>query len=152
MNKIKFEEIQDTELAATIAQFQVAMALETENLALEPSIVTAGVLAVIQDPRKGTYYCAKIDDVVVASLLCVPEWSDWRNKTVIWIHSVYVMPEHRGQGVFKEMYSHLKNMVCDTKEFAGLRLYVDKNNKNAQQVYHSLGMSNNHYTMFEWLS
>jgi len=32
-----------------------------------------------------------------------------------------------------------------------LRLYVDKRNIRAQQVYESLGMNGEHYTTYEWM-
>jgi ribosomal protein S18 acetylase RimI-like enzyme len=31
----------------------------------------------------------------------------------------------------------------------GLRLYVEKNNSAAQRAYEHLGMTNNHYDLFE---
>ena len=34
---------------------------------------------------------------------------------------------------------------------AGLRLYVDKTNRVAQQVYDALGMTAEHYDLYEWL-
>lgn len=134
-----------------IADFQVKMALETENLQLDPPTVLKGVTAVMDDPSKGKYWVAEVDGVVVGCLLTVNEWSDWRNGTVLWIHSVYVLPEHRQHGVFKSLYNHLKTMVSESPDLRGLRLYVDKTNEKAQKVYESLGMSGEHYHLFEWL-
>ncbi len=136
----------------TIADFQVKMAFETENgLKLDPPTVTKGVSAVIDDPGKGKYWLAEVNGDVVGCLLTVPEWSDWRNGTVLWIHSVYVKPEFRKHGVFKALYSHLKDMVQGTNDLRGLRLYVDKTNDRAQKVYEALGMNQDHYSLFEWM-
>ena len=33
----------------------------------------------------------------------------------------------------------------------GLRLYVDKRNQAAARVYEKLGMTREHYDLFEWL-
>ena len=33
----------------------------------------------------------------------------------------------------------------------GLRLYVEKKNQPAQKVYRKLGMSDEHYHLFEWM-
>lgn len=134
-----------------IADFQVKMANETEDLKLDPPTVTKGVTAVLDDPSKGKYWLAERAGQVVGCLLTVPEWSDWRNGTVLWIHSVYVHPDHRKAGVYKKLYLHLKQMVEESTEFRGLRLYVDKSNSNAQKVYESLGMSGEHYHLYEWL-
>jgi len=135
-----------------IKDFQIKMALETENLVLDESIVEKGVLAVFEDESKGTYYVAEIDGIVVGSLLTTYEWSDWRNGRVLWIQSVFVMPEHRGKGIYSMLYDHIKNLVKSKKlDFRGIRLYVDKTNQNAQKVYEKLGMENHHYEMFEWM-
>lgn len=135
----------------TIADFQVKMALETENLKLDPPTVEKGVTAVLDDPGKGKYWLAEVNGEVVSCLLTVPEWSDWRNGTVLWIHSVYVKPELRKAGVYKKMYTHLRDMVQESKEYRGLRLYVDKTNERAQKVYEALGMNGEHYHLYEWL-
>lgn len=136
----------------TIADFQVKMAFETENgLKLDPPTVNKGVSAVMDDPSKGKYWLAEVDGNVIGCLLTVPEWSDWRNGTVLWIHSVYVDPNFRKHGAFKALYNHLKEMVQTSPELRGLRLYVDKSNARAQEVYQKLGMSDDHYSLFEWM-
>ncbi len=135
----------------TIADFQEKMALETENMKLDPPTVRRGVTAVMDDPSKGKYWVAEIDGKVAGCLLTVPEWSDWRNGTVLWIHSVYVTPEFRKHGVYKSLYTHLKEMVNESQDLRGLRLYVDKTNLKAQKVYENLGMSCEHYQLFEWM-
>jgi ribosomal protein S18 acetylase RimI-like enzyme len=134
-----------------IAEYQVKMAWETEQLKLDPPTVELGVSAVFDDPSKGKYWLAEINGEVVGCLLTVPEWSDWRNGTVLWIHSVYIKPEFRKHGVFRKLYTHLRNMVEGSKELRGLRLYVEKANHNAQKVYESLQMSGEHYHLYEWL-
>ncbi len=132
-----------------IAGFQQKMALETENYHLDTKIVTNGVLAVFDDTNKGKYYIVEEDGKVIASLLTTYEWSDWRNSKVIWIQSVYVLPEYRKKGVFKLMYSEIKKIVKSSLEFSGIRLYVDKTNLNAQKVYTKIGMQGEHYRLFE---
>lgn len=134
-----------------IAEFQCKMALETENMKLDPPTVNKGVSAVFDDPGKGKYWIAESDGEVVGCLLTIPEWSDWRNGTVLWIHSVYVVPAFRKNGVFKKLYQHLRKMVSDSPELRGLRLYVDKTNVSAQKVYEALEMSGEHYHLYEWM-
>jgi GNAT superfamily N-acetyltransferase len=136
--------------APTIVRFQILMARETEALELDPATVGRGVQAVFDDPAKGGYWVAEADGQVVGSLLTIPEWSDWRAATVLWIHSVYVLPERRGQGVYRALYEHLRRRVESSPDLAGLRLYVDRRNTAAQRVYQQLGMSREHYEMFEW--
>lgn len=133
-----------------IISFQLAMALETEGLALEKKILTNGVKAVFDNPSKGRYFVAESDGMIIASLLITYEWSDWRNLHVWWFQSVYVLPEYRRKGVFRQMYSLVKNQA-EEKGAAGLRLYVETNNVPARKTYEALGMSSEHYTMYEWL-
>ncbi len=81
-------------------------------------------------------------------MLVTLEWSDWRNKHVGWIQSLYVVPEHRSKGIFRSMFATLEEKVV-LGDFAGLRLYVDKTNSSAKEVYRNLGMNGEHYEIFE---
>jgi ribosomal protein S18 acetylase RimI-like enzyme len=42
-------------------------------------------------------------------------------------------------------------MVLESDDLNGVRLYADKTNLPAQQTYESLGMNQDHYSMFEWM-
>ncbi len=132
-----------------IADFQILMAEETEGMALDPETVSRGVGTVFSDPSKGFYVVAKVDERIVGSLMITYEWSDWRARTVWWIQSVYVIPEFRRQGVYKQMYEWLLKTIEGDDSIGGIRLYVDQTNQNAQRVYESLGMDGNHYRFYE---
>jgi GNAT superfamily N-acetyltransferase len=136
--------------APSIIDFQLNMALETEHLKLVPETVTKGVNAVFQDPSRGKYYVADANGQVVASLLITYEWSDWRNSNVWWFQSVYVLPDFRRQGIFRKMYTFIKNQAIE-QDIAGLRLYVETKNIRARKTYESLGMSSEHYSFYEWM-
>ena len=137
--------------AAAIVDFQIRMARETEGMELDLPTVSRGVQAVFDDPAKGQYWVADLDGRVVGSLLTTYEWSDWRNGTVIWVQSVYVPPELRRSGIYRRLYEHLRERVLASPGLMGIRLYVDRRNAAAQGVYERLGMSREHYEMFEWL-
>lgn len=148
---MKIKEVVNISELDFIIRAQVAMAKETENLDLDKSVVTKGVHNLFDQPKYGKYYIALVDDQIIASLLTTYEWSDWRNGICLWIQSVYVLPEHRGNGVYRSMYNYLKEIVEQNKDYTGLRLYVDKTNLNAQKVYEKCGMSKEHYELYEWL-
>jgi len=148
MIEIRKGRLSDTE---RIVELQLQMAQETEGLQLDKTLVRNGVDGVFHEPTRGTYWIAQEKDKVLAVLLAIPEWSDWRNATVLWIHSLFVIPEAREKGVFKKLYLNLKKQVEQSPELAGIRLYVDKQNKPAQQVYEKLGMNKYHYELYEWL-
>ena len=136
---------------ASIVDFQLLMATETEEILLDKNVVTKGVSAVLNDRLKGQYYIAELEGKVVSSLLTTFEWSDWRNGTVLWIQSVYVLQEFRRKGIYRSMYSFIKEEVLNDVNLKGIRLYADKSHYPAQKTYKSLGMSPDHYVTFEWL-
>ena len=138
--------------AADIVDFQLRMADETEGIALNRPAVEEGVQAVFDDPRKGAYWIAEVDGDTAGCLLTVPEWSDWRNGTVLWVHSVYVVPAARRRGVFRKMYEALKVTVDTSPDLHGIRLYVATENTGAQRTYRMMGMDDGRYHLFEWMS
>lgn len=134
--------------AEEIARFQVDMAKESEGLSLDYERVLRGVAAVLDDEVKGRYVIAKVGGVVVACLMLTREWSDWNCCWYWWIQSVYVIPAFRGRGIYRAMYGK----VLELARAAGVsqvRLYVDKDNSTAQEVYENLGMAECHYCMYE---
>lgn len=135
----------------SIVEFQLSMARETEAVMLDRNTVEKGVTAVLKDSSKGIYYVAEADGIVIGSLLTTYEWSDWRNGTVLWIQSVYVVPEFRRKGVYSKIYEYVKNRVLESNHLKGIRLYADKKNSGALLVYRKLGMNPDHYITFEWL-
>ena len=133
-----------------IAQFQQAMAMETEGRTLDPSVSAKGITAIFDDPIKGFYIVAESDtDEVVGSLLITYEWSDWSNANHWWIQSVYVDAAWRRRGVYRTMYEHILAMTEGRSDICSIRLYVERTNTTAQQTYKSLGMSHSHYDMYE---
>jgi RimJ/RimL family protein N-acetyltransferase len=137
--------------AAAIAGFQLLMARETEGLELDRATLDCGVAAVFADPARGAYWVAERGGAIVGSLLTTHEWSDWRDGTVLWIQSVYVVPEERGRGVYRALYERVRRQVEESPGLKGIRLYVDRRNAAAQRVYERLGMSREHYELFEWM-
>ncbi len=61
--------------AEIIADFQIKMALESENYKLDKKTVSNGVKAVFKDNTKGKYYVCKYNDNIIASLLTTFEWT-----------------------------------------------------------------------------
>ncbi len=140
--------------APAIVDFQLRMAHETEELGLDPEILSRGVAAVFTDPGKGRYWIAERGGETIETVGCLLttfEWSDWRNGVILWVQSVYVVPEERGRGVYRALYERVKRQVEESPELKGIRLYVEKRNAAAQRVYERLGMSREHYDLFEWL-
>ena len=147
--KIKYEvSVGNAADIESIAQFQVDMALESEGTVLDKARVLQGVTAAVNDVAKGTYLVCRANGDAISSLMLTREWSDWNNQWYWWVQSVYVMPAHRGKGVYKAMYEKVKKMAAE-HHVTQIRLYVDKTNHSAQQVYKKTGMQECHYLMYE---
>jgi len=111
-----------------IIEFQQKMALETENVQLDTAVLAQGLKLLFEDPARGNYYVAADNREVIGCMMTTYEWSEWRCGNVLWIQSVYIVPSHRGRGVFKKMYEYIKGMVTPGSGYTGIRLYVDKTN------------------------
>lgn len=134
---------------ACIAAFQARMAEETEAKHLDPATVRAGVAAVLADPRHGFYLLAECGGEVVASLLVTFEWSDWRNGRFFWIQSVYVLPSHRRQGIYRALHADVRRRAQAAGDVVGLRLYVERENAHARATYDAVGMEETPYRLYE---
>jgi ribosomal protein S18 acetylase RimI-like enzyme len=133
---------------AALVEFNLAMAFETEGKTLDTERLRRGVEAVLSDPKRGFYIVAEDDGHIVGGLLVTFEWSDWRDAWFWWVQSVYTRPEARGRGVYRRLYEHLKAKSVG-KNVCGFRLYVEIENKLAQDVYERLGMHRSAYLMYE---
>lgn len=132
-----------------IAEYNYRMALETENIKLDKKKVLDGVRHAINDQSKATYYLYEIDDKVAGQLMITKEWSDWRDGYFWWIQSVYVNEQYRRRGIFRELYKYVEKLVERDSSACGIRLYVEKNNKRAQNTYKSMGMEETNYLLYE---
>ena len=144
---IRKAEIKDLD---RIVEFNYNLAFETEDKALDKNILNKGVKALLEDKSKGVYHVCEVNGEVVGQIMYTYEWSDWRNGLFIWVQSVYVDKEYRGQGVFKRLYNHIKEMCDNDENICGIRLYVEFENQNAQKTYESLGMEKCNYYMYEY--
>ena len=127
---------------AFIVESNIAMALETEGLALD-------VGAVLANDSLGFYLVAETDGNPAGQLMVTYEWSDWRNGLWWWIQSVYVRPEYRRRGVYTALHRHVAEAAQAAGGVCGIRLYVEQDNTTAQQVYESLDMYRTRYQMYE---
>jgi GNAT superfamily N-acetyltransferase len=141
------------EEASLIRDFQLEMAMESERLRLDPEVCARGVRAVFDDPTKGRYWVAESVETkeVLACTLLQSEWSDWRARTVIWIHSLYVRPAYRGRGIYRAMFEAIQARARGDDQVGGIRLYVDRSNSTAIPIYEKLGMTREHYHLYEWM-
>lgn len=135
--------------ADAIVAFNAAIAEETEGQPLPPATIARGVRHLLSDPTLGVYYLAERDGSPVGQLLITYEFSDWRDGVFWWLQSVYVAPAARRTGVYRALHAHVAAEARAAGNVCGLRLYTDKNNAVAQEVYRRLGLRPARYVMYE---
>jgi GNAT superfamily N-acetyltransferase len=144
---IRFAKRED---AAALVEFNQAMALETEGKRLDGKTLKSGVEAVLQDAGKGFYVVAEDEtEQICGGLMVTYEWSDWRAAWFWWIQSVYILPEWRGRKIYSKLYAFVKGKARERGDVCGIRLYVERENRNAQAVYEKLEMRQSHYLIYE---
>ncbi len=135
--------------ASTLARNNIALARETEQRELSLARVRAGVKQALE-PESGAQYFVAVEDYdLVGQAMITREWSDWRDGEFWWIQSVYVNPDYRGRGIFRELYRHIRELAEGSRRVCGLRLYVDVDNHAAQEIYHRLGLAETAYRLLE---
>jgi GNAT superfamily N-acetyltransferase len=136
------------EEAETVARFNVLLAKESENEELEYRTVLKGVRTLLLDERKGFYLVALEKGQVIGQVMVTFEWSDWRNRNIWWLQSVYVDKAWRKKGVFRDLYEEV--WLRAAKEGVGLlRLYVHGANRRAIEVYRRMGLEKSPYTVYQ---
>ncbi len=133
----------------TLVGFNCRLALETEKKQLDPQTVDRGVSAALEDPSRLRYWVAEHEGQIVGQAAITREWSDWRNGWLWWLQSVYVHVEHRGAGVFRALFDHIRQEAHAQRDVVGLRLYVEVDNEPARKVYQALGLQPGGYLVFE---
>ncbi|MEM7261024.1 MAG: GNAT family N-acetyltransferase [Planctomycetota bacterium] len=125
------------------------MARETEDKELDPATLQSGIATALADPSLGFYLIAEIDGDDAGTLMVTREWSDWRNGLFWWIQSVYVLPRFRGRRAYSALHHAVVDRARDHGNIQGVRLYVDRENQHAREVYQRLGMDHSNYDMME---
>jgi ribosomal protein S18 acetylase RimI-like enzyme len=135
--------------AEGIADFNSKMAVETENHHLDPELIGGGVSRLLADNRHGRYWVADLDGSVVGQIMVTYEFSDWRNGVIWWIQSVYVRKDMRRKGIYTSLYRHVETLARADDNVVAIRLYVDRDNKRAQDTYRKLGMDMTDYLVMQ---
>ena len=133
----------------TIVEFNFQLAHETESRQLYRSTLTDGVRQLMLKPERGRYYVAVHDGAVVGQVMHTHEWSDWRNGDIWWLQSVYVHPDFRRRGAFRQMFEHVTQIARDSEDVVAIRLYMERDNNGAQATYTDLGFKDPGYKVFE---
>ena len=145
--KVKIREAEKTDIPI-LAQHNQALANETENIELSTKTILSGVSKAL-DREDCHYFVAELNGEVVGQTMITYEWSDWRNGLFWWIQSVFIDQQHRRKGVFGKLYQRVTELAKEQPDACGIRLYVERENTNAQKTYHALGMIETEYNLLE---
>lgn len=145
--------VRDARLADldAIVEYNARLAEETEAKRLDPGVLRDGVARALTDPDRLRYWVAEGAGRVIGQTAITREWSDWRNGWLWWLQSVYVHADHRGLGVFKALYGHIRGQALAAGDVIGIRLYVEDENHRARESYRALGMADAGYSVLEEL-
>ena len=125
--------------AGAIAQNNVDLRLETENISIDFDLVLKGVKALIDNDKQGFYLIAKEQGTVIGQVMVTHEWSDWRNKDIWWLHRVFVQKSSRYKGVFTRLLEEIRSQARDNNVYA-LRLYLHNTNNEVVSIYKKRGI------------
>ena len=132
-----------------LTDFNCRLAAETEDKPLDSNTVRSGVTRGLSVGDEVRYFVAETGETIVGQLMLTREWSDWRDGWIIWLQSVYVRADYRGQGVFRQLLDHVKSRLQTDADVACLRLYVEEGNDAAKSTYTRLGFKDTGYDVME---
>jgi GNAT superfamily N-acetyltransferase len=132
----------------SIAENNLLLAKESEDINIEYKTVLEGVKNIITDKQKGIYLIAEENNKIIGQIMITYEWSDWQNKNIWWLQSIYIPKSWRKKGVFKKLLKTIKERAIKNKVDT-LRLYVYSNNINAKKVYNQVKMIKKSYDFYQ---
>jgi len=133
--------------AEAIAQNNVDLRLETENISIDFDLVLKGVQALINNRERGFYLVAKEQDAVIGQLMVTYEWSDWRNQDIWWLHRIFVQKSSRHTGVFTRLFEKIRLQARKNNVYA-LRLYLHELSNEVGVTYKKLGMTSSPFSIY----
>lgn len=133
----------------TIIDFNLALALETENRVLDEQVLRQSIRSILQNPQKGVYILAFLGQEVVGQIMYTYEWSTWRNANFMWLTDLYIPPQHRKKGIFKHLCKYVMDLYRQDPHVVGLRFCVDKDNTAVVPLYQKAGWKEGNYNLWE---
>ena len=135
--------------AEDIAKFNVIYAKKIADKNINLQTTKEGVHQVFSRFNNGFYIVAEIEGKIVGQTMITREWSDWNNGAFYCVQGIYINHVENEEFIHDAIYEKAKSLAKEHAEVCGLRLYVDKNDKESQKMYENLGMSLTPYLLYE---
>ena len=124
--------LEDSEV---LVEFACKLAFDTEDKTLDRPLVKNAIERCISNPKLGCYFLAwdenDPDKTPIGTTMLTYEMSVPLGGLIHWIQSVYVNSEHRNKGVFRKLYTHVKERAQADPLVKCVRLYVELENFTA---------------------
>ncbi len=133
-----------------IVDFNHRLAAESEDKILDREVLAAGVRRGFEHRELCRYFIAEVAGQPAGMTMLTYELTDWQDGVIWWLQSVYVHPQYRRLGVFREIFSHVKKLALNHPDARALALYCKKDNHRALKTYESMGMVNGNYEVLEY--
>jgi ribosomal protein S18 acetylase RimI-like enzyme len=86
--------------------------------------------------EKGKILLFDLNDETIGYSILINYWSNEYGGNILFIDEIYILPEHRNNGIATSYFAWLKTQMKDTK---ALQLEVIPGNQNALRLYIRLG-------------
>lgn len=103
-----------------------------------PSEVTGRLIAGLQAHPTTLVFLAFLDDIAVGIATCFVGFSTFAARPLINVHDLFILPEHRGQGVGRALL-RATEVEANERGCVKLTLEVWENNRRARRMYEHFG-------------
>ena len=130
---------------STLVNFTSREAEEAEGSNKDFKQLEKGIRTALENPSIAVYWMLFDEtDWPIGSISALREWSDWNAGYYWWIQSIYIVPEHRGQGHISKLLDAVAKEIRNQNGLE-LRLYVHRNNTRAIRAYEKVGFGKSPY-------
>lgn len=84
-------------------------------------------------------YVFEENNTIIGYSMIAKSYSTEFGGICIWIEDIYIMPEHRGNGIATRFFKYIEKIYCNIA--VRYRLEAEKENKNAVLLYKKNGFS-----------
>lgn len=129
-----------------LLEFTIRQLQEGEGAIKGREVVRRGIEQALEDESLTLYWVLLGDgaEEPAGCAAAVKQWSDWNAGFYWWLQSMFIAPAHRGKGGMKMLVDEIREEM-HRQDGIQLRLYVNKDNKQAKSAYERCNFSHSVY-------